>query len=197
MALTAPPLDSTILTQLREQGLLREGHFRYRSGRHSALLLDRDRLLADPQAASRMGYALARAFFTNKIDTVASPSVWGAGLAQWVAYFLEPRAKVVYATPLANGTQRIAANLHDMIDGKRVLLIDNLMLSGETMVAFDEEISALGGEVIGVGCLWVGADQVPHAREVFGLLNSHYPAYTPDTCHFCREGHDQIETIPY
>jgi adenine/guanine phosphoribosyltransferase-like PRPP-binding protein len=144
-----------------------------------------------------MGYALARAFFTNKIDTVAAPSVWGAGLAQWVAYFLEPRAKVVYATPLANGTRHIAANLHDMIDRKRVLLIDNVMLSGQTMKAFDDEISALGGEVIGVGCLWAGDDQLPHAREVFGLLNSVYPAHTPETCPFCREGHDRIETIPY
>jgi orotate phosphoribosyltransferase len=197
MALTAPPLDATILAQLRNQGLLREGHFQYRSGHHSALLLDRDRLLADPQAASRMGYALARAFFTDKVDTVAAPSVWGAGLAQWVAYFLEPRAKVVYATPLANGTRRIAANLHDMIDHKRVLLIDNVMLSGETMKMFDDQISALGGEVIGVGCLWAGDDRLPQAREVLGLLNGHYPAYTPDACPYCREGHDQIETTPY
>ena len=76
MSLTIPPLDSAILTHLVDERLLRVGHFQYRSGRHSALLLDRDRLLADPQAASRMGYALAKAFFTDKIETVAAPRAY-------------------------------------------------------------------------------------------------------------------------
>jgi len=197
LALTAPPLDATILAHLLSEGLLRTGHFEYRSGRHSAALLDRDRLLADPQAASRMGYALAKAFFTNKIETVAAPSVWGAGLAQWVAYFMEPRAKVVYATPLPDGTRRVANCLHDLIAGRRILLIDNVMLSGETMERFDAEIAGLGGEVIGVGCLWAGADRTTHAREVFGLLNERFPAYSPEDCPYCREEHHEIEIVPY
>ena len=37
-----------------------------------------------------MGYALAKRFFTDHIATIAAPSIWGAGLAQWVAYFLDP-----------------------------------------------------------------------------------------------------------
>src|SRR3954447_27003906 len=86
-------MDPTLLASLRDQGLLREGHFAFRSGRHSGGLLDRDLLLADPTIASHMGYMLAKRYFTEKIDTVAAPSIWGAGLAQWVGYFLEPRAK--------------------------------------------------------------------------------------------------------
>lgn len=197
MALTASPLDSTIVTYLKNDGVLRDGHFQLRTGLHVAALLDRDRLLADPQAASRMGYALAKAFFTAKIDTVATPSVWGAGLAQWVAYFMEPRARVVYATPLSDGSRKVASNLHNLITGKRILLIDNLMLSGETMERFEAEVKALGGEVMGVGCLWVGADKTHHAREVFGLLNDLYQAYSPDECPLCQEGHEEIEVLPY
>jgi orotate phosphoribosyltransferase len=197
MELTASKLDSTILGYLKEDRLLREGHFEYRSGRHSQVLLDRDRLLADSQAASRMGYALAKAFFTRKIDTVATPSVWGAGLAQWVAYFLEPRAKVVYATPMPDGSRQIAENLLDLIDGKRVLLIDNLMLSGETMAAFDAQVTKLGGNVLGIGCLWVGGDMPDHDGEVMGLLNDRYPSYDPDRCPLCQEGHEPLEVVPY
>ena len=55
-------------------------------------------VLTDPLAASRMGYALAKRFFTDHVATVASASIWGAGLAQWVAYFLDPKARVIYAT---------------------------------------------------------------------------------------------------
>ena len=71
----AMTLDSTILDYLSKDGLLRTGHFRFRSGRHSSVLLDRDRLLTDPVAASRMGYALAKRFFTDHVETVASPSM--------------------------------------------------------------------------------------------------------------------------
>jgi orotate phosphoribosyltransferase len=195
--LTATRLDPTIFSYLMQDGLLREGHFEYHSGRHSAVSLDRDRMLADPQAASRMGYALAKAFFTAKIDTVAAPSIWGGGLAQWVAYFLEPRAKVIYSTPLPEGGSHIAENLHGMIEGKRVLLIDNVMLSGETMQHLDADITALGGEVLGIGCLWAVADEAPQRHEVFGLFNHRYPAYLPDECPMCKDGHEKIELLSY
>ena len=197
MVLATSSLDSPIVSYLKQDRLLREGHFSYRSGRHSAALLDRDRLLADPAAASRMGYALAKSFFTVKIDTVAAPSIWGAGLAQWVAYFLEPRAKVVYSTPLPDGTRHIAENLHDLIVDKRILLIDNLLLSGDTIQRFDSDITSLGGEVLGIGCLWSGSDEEINSHQVLGLLNSRYPAYPPEECPMCGSGDAEIETVPY
>ncbi len=197
MILTPSTLRNPIVSHLEQDGLLRTGHFSYRSGRHSEALLDRDRLLADPAAASRMGYALAKAFFTSKIDTVAAPSIWGAGLAQWVAYFLEPRAKVVYSTPLPDGTSRIADNLHDLIAGRRMLLIDNLLLSGDTMQRLDQDITALGGEVLGIGSLWSGCEPEINTHEVFGLLNSRFPAYLADACPKCEGGDAEIETVPY
>lgn len=195
--MSATRLDATILSYLKRDLLLREGHFAFRSGRHSGVLLDRDRLLADPQAASRMGYALAKAFFTSKIDAVASPSIWGAGLAQWVAYFLEPRAKVVYATPAPDQSRHIAENLHALIEDKRVLLVDNLIISGQTLQKFDEEVGTLGGEVIGIGTLWYSADESIRGHEVFGLLNEQYPAYAADECPICQDGQVPVEHVPY
>ena len=42
------PIDPTVLKSIKADGLLREGHFAFRSGRHAQWLLDRDRLLSDP-----------------------------------------------------------------------------------------------------------------------------------------------------
>jgi len=189
-------LDATILEYLKRDQLLREGHFVYRSGRHSAVRLDRDRLLADPGVASRMGYALAKHFFIAKVTTIAAPSIWGAGLAQWVAYFLDPRAKVVYATP-RDGQVTIAENLAGLIQGERVVLIDNLVISGETLARFDTEVAQLGGEVIGMGTLWNSGDPMIADHEVIGLLNSSYPAYLPADCPFCQNGDTAPEPVSY
>lgn len=189
-------LDSTVVDQLRQDKLLIEGHFAYPSGRHSRLYVDRDRLLADPAVASRMGYVLAKRFFTDHVHTVAAPSIWGAGLAQWVAYFLDPKAKVVYATPNNDGLT-IAADLEDLIRGQRVLLVDNLIITGDTIKAFNSLVESLGGEILGIGTIWnVGAIELA-ARPVFGLLNTIDGAYTPDQCPVCHEGIIPVTEISY
>ncbi len=179
-------LDPTILANFKRDGLVREGHFAYRSGRHSGVLLDRDRLLADPGSASHMGYVLAKRFFTDHVATVAAPSIWGAGLAQWVGYFLEPRAKVVYATP-KGGALTIAENAAELIRDQRVLLIDNLIISGETLGHFGTVIEELGAEVVGVGTLWNSGDERVGDHTIFGLLNTLYESYPVDRCPLCAE----------
>jgi orotate phosphoribosyltransferase len=188
-------MDSTILLDLKRDKLVREGHFAYRSGCHSAVLLDRDRLLSDPVAAGHMGYALAKHYFTDHVETVAAPSIWGAGLAQWVAHFLEPKAWIVYATP-SDGGLTIAGNLEDLIRDRRVLIIDNLIISGDTMGRFAPLIDGLGGEVIGVGTLWNSAEPESAGHRVFGLLNTVYDAYPAGECPLCAAG-STATPVPY
>ena len=180
-------MDPKILVDLKRDNLVREGHFAYRSGCHSAVLLDRDRLLSDPVAAGHMGYALAKHYFTDHVETVAAPSIWGAGLAQWVAHFLEPKAWIVYATP-TNTDLTIAGNLEDLIRDRRVLLVDNLIISGETIHRFASLIAGLGGEIVGVATLWNSAEAETAGQPVFGLLNTAYDAYPPGECPLCAAG---------
>ncbi|MDQ3467492.1 MAG: hypothetical protein M3411_04555 [Chloroflexota bacterium] len=180
-------MDPYILLDLKRDGLVREGHFAYRSGCHSGVLLDRDRLLSDPVAAGHMGYALAKHFFVDKIETVAAPSIWGAGLAQWVAHFLDPKAKIVYATP-KNGEVTIAGGLEDLIRERRVLVVDNMIISGETLRKFVGTIERLGGEVIGMATLWNSAEPEIAGRPVYALLNTLYDVYPEERCPRCAAG---------
>jgi hypothetical protein len=108
-------------------------------------------------------------------------------LAQWVAYFLDPKAKVVYATP-KDGVPTISENVVDLIRGQRVLLVDNLIISGETMHLFDVTIERLGGEVIGLGTLWNSSDRQVAGHDVVGLLNTLYDAYPAADCPLCAAG---------
>jgi orotate phosphoribosyltransferase len=188
-------LEPKILADLRRERLLQEGHFVFRSGLHGGVVVDRDRLLSDPIAAGHMGYALAKRFFVDHVETVASPSIWGAGLAQWVAHFLDPKAKIVYATPTDEGL-KIAAPLEELIRGRRVLVVDNLVLSGETIRRFVPLIERLAGDVIGVATLWNSAEREIAGREVFGLLNSIYDFAPAERCRFCAAG-DTPTPAPY
>lgn len=157
--------------------MIKDGRFAYRSGMQSLKLLDRDRLLSDTHIASRLGYALAKEFFLTRSDIVAAPSIWGAGLAQWVAYFLEPRRPVVYAREGDNGYQFTPGA--EYLEGKRILVIDNLILTGGTITHFVQAISAAGGTPIAIGTL-ADLSGIDYPIRVCGLLNEVVDIFHPD-----------------
>jgi adenine/guanine phosphoribosyltransferase-like PRPP-binding protein len=182
-----PRIDPRIVDDLKRENLLKEGHWSFQYGGHSRGLIDRDHLLSDPVAASHMAYALAKHYFTDHIETVATPSIWGAGLALLVGGFLDPKAKIAYATPSEHGPT-LALQIEDLVRGKRLLLVDNIIRSGETMTHFHELVERLDGEVIGIATLWNLAGPEIAGHAVFGLLNSDYEVYRDGDCPLCIAG---------
>jgi adenine/guanine phosphoribosyltransferase-like PRPP-binding protein len=192
---TVSRIDPRIVADLKRENLLKEGHWSFQYGGHSGGLIDRDHLLSDPVAASHMAYAIAKRFFTDHIETVATPSIWGAGLALLVGNFLDPKAKIAYATPSETGPT-LALQIEDLVRGKRILLVDNIIRSGETMTHFLELIADLGGDVIGIATLWNLAGPEISGHQVFGLLNADYEVYHDGTCPLCAAG-SAAEPAPY
>jgi adenine/guanine phosphoribosyltransferase-like PRPP-binding protein len=190
-----PLVDPRIISDLKRERLIHEGHWVFQHGGHSDGMIDRDHLLSDPVAATHMAYAVAKRFFTEHIETVATPSIWGAGLALLVANFLDPKAKVAYATPSAAGPT-IAPQIEDLVRGKRILLVDNIIRSGETMTHFAELVEDLDGEVIGIATLWNLSEPELAGHTVFALLNPVYPVYLDGSCPRCAAGATP-EPAPY
>ena len=83
-------------------------------------------------------------------------------------------------------SRRSPETCHDLISGRRILIVDNLVISGETIARFAELLEEHGGEVIGLGTLWNISDPVIAGHQVFGLLNAGVAAYTTDVCPRCR-----------
>ncbi len=189
-------VDFSVIDKMRVEGILREGHFSHRSGHHTAGLIDRDLLLADPALASHFGYVIAKEFFTNRVETIVTPSIWGAGLAQWIGYFLDPKAKVVDVTPVQNDFI-IAESLRPLIEGKRVLLVDNLIISGTTMNHLAEVVESMDATIIGVAALWDSGPESIHGFDVVSLLNPRYPAYSAEQCPLCAEDSVPLQQVPY
>ncbi|MCA9859329.1 MAG: hypothetical protein KC438_06375 [Thermomicrobiales bacterium] len=189
------PDYSTIQGMLERGNIVRNGHFAFRSGAHATTLVDRDLLLADPGTASRLGYQISKIFFTDQVDTVATPSIWGAGLAQWVGYFLEPRANVADAT-LVGSELSIASKVVPLLQDKRVLLVDNMVLSGKTIGRFLHVIRELNAVPVGIATPWSAGQDEIGGIPVSSLLNELYPAHDAADCPACDQGLP-IEHVPY
>ncbi len=116
-------------------------------------------------------------------------------MAQWIAHFLDPKAKIVYATP-RDGRPTVSGGLEDLIRGRRVLLVDNLIVSGETMGRFAPMIDGLGATVVGLATLWNSGDRQLAGHDVFGLLNTIYDVYPAADCPLCVAGGEPTP-VPY
>jgi orotate phosphoribosyltransferase len=180
-------LEGKILESLKHDRLVREGHVAYSSGRHSGALLDPDHLTTNPVAVGHMSYAIAKHFFTDHIQTVASPSLQGAALAMWVGHFLDPVARVVPAEMTPEGPAA-PPRLDDLIVGRRVLLIDDLIVSGDLIRPLLHSVEARGGEVIGIAALWNVGEPEIEGHAVFGLLNTVYDVWPQAACPLCAAG---------
>lgn len=190
-----PKIDPRIVAELKRENLLKEGHWSFQHGSHSTGLIDRDHLLSDPVIASHLAYAMAKQFFIDHIETVATPSIWGAGLALLVGGFLDPKAKVAYGTPSDDGPV-IAPQIADLVRGKRVLLVDNIVRSGDTIRRFMQLVTDLDGEIIGIATLWNLSHDEIEGHQVFGLLNSEFEVYPDGSCPICLTG-SRPEPAPY
>ncbi len=82
----------------------------------------------------------------------------------------------------------IADKLIPFIENKRVLLVDNMVLSAKTMTRFLHLIQELNGKPVGIATLWTAGQAEISGIPVTSLLNAIFPAYPPFDCPACAEG---------
>jgi adenine phosphoribosyltransferase len=138
-------------------------------------------MLADAEALATVTRALA-APFEQRFDLVAGVEARGFVLAGAVAASLgtgvlpirkagktpRPTASVDYALEYGVATIEASGDL----SGRRVLLVDDVLATGGTLVAAATLVEQLGGEVVGVAVVLElldlrGRERVPSAHAVF------------------------------
>jgi orotate phosphoribosyltransferase len=143
-------------TLFRESGALREGHFQLKSGRHSDAYLEKFQVLQDPAATSELcGFwaAAARgADGASLVDLVAGPTTGGVMLAFETGRQLGTRAifaeEVAGAGGAGEAARREFRRGFTIAPGERVLLVDDILTTGGSLLAMIPAVEAMGGEII-------------------------------------------------
>jgi orotate phosphoribosyltransferase len=137
----------------REAGAFREGHFQLKSGRHGDAYVEKFQVLQDPAATSEL-CALWAARVRNRegdpiVDVVAGPTTGGIILAFETARQLGLRSIFAEEVRDADGTTHRAFRRGFRIEpGKRVLLVDDILTTGGSLLAMIPAVEAQGGEIV-------------------------------------------------
>ena len=141
----------------REAGALRDGHFALKSGRHGDRYLEKFQVLQFPAAVSELcGYLAARVRDEDGrslVSVVAGPTTGGVILAFEVARQLGVRG--IFAEEVARGDMRERQFRRGFAigEGERVLLVDDILTTGGSLLAMLPPVESVAGEVVLAGVL--------------------------------------------
>jgi orotate phosphoribosyltransferase len=187
----------------RRSGAFREGHFRLKSGRHSDAYLEKFQVLQDPAATSELCAFWAAAWRDPQgepmVDLVAGPTTGGVILAFETGRQLGTRAIFAEEVRDAGGeTRREFRRGFTVGQGERVLLVDDILTTGGSLLAMLPAVEAMGGEILGCHVLvdrsgGRSALTSPATGRVYplrSLWQLDLPTYEPgpSTCPGCARG---------
>jgi len=134
----------------RASGALREGHFQLKSGRHGDAYVEKFAVLSDPAATSELcGFWAEGHRGDGAVDLVAGPTTGGVILAFETGRQLGVRAIFAEEVKDADGSTRREFRRGFRIGpGERVLLVDDILTSGGSLLAMLPAVEAMGGEIV-------------------------------------------------
>jgi orotate phosphoribosyltransferase len=183
----------------RRSGALREGHFLLKSGRHGDAYVEKFAVLSDPAATSELCAFWAARYAPVGVDLVAGPTTGGVILAFETGRQLGTRAIFAEEVRDADGTMRREFRRGFAINpGERVLLVDDILTTGGSILAMLPAVEAQGGEIVGCEVLvdrsgGRAAIESPRTRRSYplhALWRLELPTFEPGTatCPRCAAG---------
>ncbi len=172
---------------LVETGAILRGHFVLTSGMHSSQYIQCAQVLQYPNHTERLCRELARRFGGNSVSTVVAPAVGGILVAYELARGLGVRA-LFTEREKGNMTFRRGFSIEP---GERVLVAEDVVTTGGSVVETMDTVRQFGGEVVGVGILVDrsgGRVSFDVRKEALLTLDASSATYKPEVCPFCRDG---------
>jgi len=136
----------------RSSGALRDGHFLLKSGRHSDAYLEKFAVLSDPAATSELCGFWAGQYRgpadEPTVDLVAGPTTGGVILAFETGRQLGTRAIFAEEVHTGGHPRREFRRGFRIEPGERVLLVDDILTTGGSLLAMIPAVEAAGGEIV-------------------------------------------------
>ena len=180
--------------------LMINGHFDFGNGYHGRVYLNPHQLFRHPSTIWRFAQDLLDVLPASILDAaevVAGPVTGGALLAHTMAGLLDSRRQITRPPMLfapfnvdADCGQTLSRFYREQVRGRRVLVVDDVRNTGQTMARCAELVAEGGGTVIGTAEIYDRMEAVV-TLEVPNVALAEYRApenYAVGTCPLCQSG---------
>ncbi len=154
-----------------------KGHFVLSSGRHSDVYFEKFRILEKPDVLSTICASICERFRESGAQIVAGPTTGGVIVAFEVARQLELPAIYVERSE----GKRVLRRGAGVAPGCKVLVVDDVLTTGQSVQEVCELFAPLSAEVVGIGVLVDRSD--PPAEfdaPLFAAITMPAKSYAPD-----------------
>jgi orotate phosphoribosyltransferase len=174
-----------LLEIFRKTKALQRGHFELASGLHSGHYFQCAQFLQYPQLAAKVTKQLAARFAGKRPTVAVGPAIGGVLVAYEMARALNIRS--IYA-------ERVDAEMQlrrgfAVTKADRVVIVEDVITTGESARKVCEVVEATGAKVIGVGVIVDrsgGAVKFPGLKYE-RLLVLNFEHFKPHDCPLCKE----------
>jgi orotate phosphoribosyltransferase len=189
--------QSEILNLLSTVGaVLIDDHFVYTSGRHGSAYINKDALYPHTNATDLLCRQIALRYAGSDVDAVIGPVVGAVILAYAVARNLSELTSrdvlCVYAEKTADDGFTIKRGYDKLLHGKRVLVVEDVLTTGQSVRKVVQAVRAEGGQVVAVAALCnrgaVRASDLADVPELFALVEVQLDTWDAEQCPLCGRG---------
>lgn len=162
---------------LESSGAILRGHFLLTSGRHSDVYFEKFRVIEQPPVLSALCTEIAQHYAGQGIDAIAGPTTGGIIIAFEVARQMGLPAVYVESE---NGRKTLRRG-KTLPAGQRVLIVDDVLTTGTSLVESRVAIEEAGGEVVGYGVLIDrSSPDLDLGRPLYGAYRVQAVSYAPE-----------------
>lgn len=167
----------------QKSGAILKGHFLLASGLHSPIYWEKFRVLQFPGYTEQLCRIITAHFHKQEIQVVAGPTTGGIIIAYEVARQLGVRG--IFAEKEGD-TERAFKRGFSISPGERVLIVDDILTTGNSISEVVAAVTQQGGIIVGIGVLVDRSEQkLEFGVPLFSCLRSITPTYSPSDCPLC------------
>ena len=192
-------MEAEILERINRGILLRTGayltndHFVLPSGRHAKEYVEKALATTEPAFTEGLGDVIAKHFAEQPIDLVLTTGYGASLLGHCIARAHPSQPRFVYAIKQRDngGTSQVSLprEFRQYFAGTpRVLIVEDILTTGETVKGLIDLVKSLSGRVVGIGTLWRRSQRIKFKFPLFTLIDREFPTYAPKDCPMCRKG---------
>lgn len=187
--------DAAVLEMYEKSGGFRAGHFVFVSGLHADTYINKNALYPYTHEISALCRAVAERFVGRGIDAVVAPATGGIILSTWVAFHLtELEGREVYSVYADKDGEGFAIKrgYNDLIKGKKVLVVEDLVTTGGSVKKVIEEARRVGAEVVAAVAIVnrgnVTKEMIANPPEFVSMLTVQMDQWPESECDLCERG---------